>query len=264
VNTKAPQEGDDILCLWTAQLQSIPDSHAMFFELTPDLGEYNYRLAKTAATSSSQRGAKACWSNLLNNMYNMLQSKIYHSNHCILHLGTKNKRGGRYRTAEGDHDNDVEVTGYVHVAFGSERNGEKAKQKHRNFHCILWLLFHPDCLATFEKKANDLHVSHFCHRGSCGNVWDHLDLAPERFNYTQNGCLYGSALTCPHRPKRCIFVDIQGRPLPCLNNLYTMTASCEHQPNCFLSRLIVGAGGQHVITYEVCGKRKAAIELALF
>jgi hypothetical protein len=181
---------------------------------------------------------------------------------CLLHTGAIQLRGGVNRSKMRTN----ELSGYVHVSFGSEPKGadtDKHKQKHRPFHCIIWLLYHPDDIVTFEEANNDHHVSHFCHRGICANVWDHLDLVPEKFNLSQNGCIFGSAVTCPHRPKRCIFVDIRGNPLPCLNNPQTVSSNCIHDPNCFKSRLLPGVAETGVITIEgTQRKRKQPAETA--
>jgi hypothetical protein len=234
----------------------------MFNEKAVDIGPTNWRFAKSTETSSSKRGAKACWENLLRNQYEQLACKVYKANHCLLHTGAIQLRGGVNRSKMRTN----ELSGYVHVSFGSEPKGadtDKHKQKHRPFHCIIWLLYHPDDIVTFEEANNDHHVSHFCHRGICANVWDHLDLVPEKFNLSQNGCIFGSAVTCPHRPKRCIFVDIRGNPLPCLNNPQTVSSNCIHDPNCFKSRLLPGVAETGVITIEgTQRKRKQPAETA--
>jgi hypothetical protein len=255
-------EGEDLLKLWLQQLASIPNKHRMFEENATDIGSCNWRLAKSPITSSSKRGAKACWENLLRNQYEALDIKSYKQNHCILHTGATQKRGGRYRNTSIN-----PLSGYIHVAFGSEpkknsadRNS-KHRQKHRPFHCIIWLLYHPDFIDIFEKEDNNLHVAHFCHRGICANVWDHLDLVPERFNFSQNGCIFGSAITCPHRPKRCIFVDATGRPIPCFNDPHSISFQCNHEPNCFHSRLLPGITGIETDIIPNDRKRKAAAQI---
>jgi hypothetical protein len=215
--------------LWRAQLASIPDDHDMF-NVNSTVGKHSYRLVKHETDAPNKSGQRACWENLLVNMYNALSSKVYHPNHCVTHTGQIQHRGGRNRKNKGGES-------YIHVAFGKNLPGVKgiAKSKHRNFHTVVYLLFHPECLDLLESKVG-LGISHYCHRPRCGNVWDHLSLVPGDYNTSQNDCRNGSAGTCPHRPKRCVFVDTTGRPLPCLNNPLAVPATCTCVPNCLQSR----------------------------
>lgn len=225
-----PSNGEVLLTLWLSQLNSIPDSHEMFNEQEAPT-QKSYRLAKNAKSSSTVSGRKSCWVNVLENISKNISSTKYTYNHCILSTSALQKRGGTKRSST------KAENGYVHVAFGStvSTTGTKS-QKHRPLHCILWLLFHPDDIKQLESNKNSYHVSHYCHTTNCTNTWDHLGLLPEAYNQSQNGCKHGSQLSCPHRPIRCIYTDIKGIPIPCLNNISTINASCQHKPNCWKTR----------------------------
>jgi hypothetical protein len=90
------------------------------------------------------------------------------------------------------------------------------------------------CSLMFKIDLGDRRnqAAHRCRINRCCNPY-HQKVASDEANKDDNGCKYGCAHYCPHKP-RCIWT-FNGRWLPCRNHPAKAISKheCPHNPNCF-------------------------------